>query len=817
MSKSILTLSLLLLCVNLFAQNLSSNTSKKGNPSVSEMQKKMEESMKDMDPDEKAELQKMMKGMMPAMTEPSEAMFVYADFETNAQLVPKKDRARIAAIPKQKVTAATIGTYASNLYAKIMAKGEPQEIALIKSVLTKAITASDLNNAAILAMAQGHPQTAMALSMKAVQKDQTNTNFQNNMAALLSQYGYSEQAIPILDKLIIDFPYNSTVLNNLGQAWFSLGELDSAKVYISNARMINPYNPESTLCGGIMAELDGDPIKATNDYVEVFEQQPGLIVETVLKNKTNNNFLDKIDFEKLKKNMVIYQYFNYDWIMIPEYTNHVSNFETDISIQNGYAKMFEELKNEAQQMGEGATIQMEQLNEHGENEFINTMMHDYQKGHNKMSRTSSIIIMFLENYMINWKKKLHDEESELQRMIEEKTSVKMTKSGKDDKCIDWDRKNNEFMQYINPKIRIFYDKKLNEFTDWLNAYCTYSWYITGNAKNINVLNINSWMNQLIELYERVALDQIISPKSCVNQNSDGVYPAILPQFPNISCPTIIQVPVGSQWQQLSNSFKNFDGNKYGIQANPANAIPNHSILISPGNSSIAQSGTSPSITSNGGNYTVSNFQVNNSLDKGLMKAFRKINKNKGIGEDDELAWIPNIKRNNMLKQMLNKMITADCKNLKKRDPRGFIVKMGKLTLVDVPEENVPENYAQPFNLILYDENGVPENDTSELKTKETTVKGNINVIQYDDGSSYTYLKDGSVLELHDVDAKNIKSGKSTLVKTAPLPPKSVTNNDIYKELNDIKTSLENVNLPPTLNTGVQVPGTIQPQKGLFNN
>ena len=105
-----------------------------------------------------------------------------------------------------------------------MAKGDAAEIAIIKSVMAKGKDASHFGNAAILCMLEGHAQAALGLSMKAVLSEPTDANWQNNMASLLTQYGYAEHAIPVLQKLRYEMDDNSTVLNNLGQAWFTLGE-----------------------------------------------------------------------------------------------------------------------------------------------------------------------------------------------------------------------------------------------------------------------------------------------------------------------------------------------------------------------------------------------------------------------------------------------------------------------------------------------------------------------------------------------------------------------------------------------------------------
>ncbi|MEB8344514.1 hypothetical protein OO010_00515 [Flavobacteriaceae bacterium KMM 6898] len=746
MYKNILKLSLLLLCVNIHAQKPITKVERTSNPSVSEMQKQMEEAMKDMDPDEKAEFQKMMKGMMPAMTEPAAAMFMYADFETNAQLVPKKDMARIAAIPKQKVTAATISTYASNLYAKIMAKGEPQEIALIKSVLTKALTASDLNNAAILAMAQGHPQTAMALSMKAVQKDPINVNFQNNMAALLSQYGYEEQAIPVLNKLVKELPDNSTVLNNLGQAWFGLGELDSAKTPIYRAIAINPSQAEALLCGGLIDELQGDPIKAEAEYVKAIEKGPLPVIQKVLKNKAGKKGSDKIDFEKLKNSITIYDYFPKDWIFIPDLSDHLSGFELDQSIQNGYAKMFEDLDAKLEQVLEATSIDVQALANKGEEEFVSTMMLENTKGVNKMSLTATTVLSVLNTYMVQWQQQFAKDDQALKNEIQS-ASDRIKKPGKDDKCPDIDGKNSSFLAYSNPKIREFYAKKIEEFRVWLNAYCTWSWYVTGNPKNTIIMSCLGWTTNLKTLYESAILEQVSDSKCGYKTIEPSLKSINTPEIPNFSCPTIVQVPIGKDWQQLTNATKNFDKNSLGIKSNPSKAVPNHSVSFTAGKSTIAESGIAPSVSTSAGSISsnVTDAEVNAATDRGLSQQLQKL-----IDSQKSKA----------LKELLKKMMSTDCDKVKS------------------PNEKSNEEIMKLFNKELNrlsEENDVREGDTQIQKEINKSEK--------------------------------LKKSISDMEKASNAMMES------EEALDNIKQN----GIQSTINTSVQVPGNIQPQKGLFNN
>ena len=134
--------------------------SKARQPSQAEINKMMEDAMKSegMSKEEQAEMKKMMGNVMPAIMEQKGTIVNYPTFSNNKELVPAKDAARINAVAKKAIAPSEIGNYAASLYNKIMAKGKPAEIVLVKQVLAKASTANDMNAAAITAMLQGHAE-----------------------------------------------------------------------------------------------------------------------------------------------------------------------------------------------------------------------------------------------------------------------------------------------------------------------------------------------------------------------------------------------------------------------------------------------------------------------------------------------------------------------------------------------------------------------------------------------------------------------------------------------------------------------------------
>src|SRR5206468_2494127 len=156
----------------------------------------------------------------------------------------------------------------------------------------------------------------------------------------------------------------------------------------------------------------------------------------------------------------------------------VSGYEDDMKIKNGYAIMFKELADKIDLMAEQNSRELNAVLEKGENEFAKAMMKENIKGLSMMSMPAVYVQKILQAYLKTWTDDYVKEGAELMGNINAQ-ELAMTKSGPNDKCSDYDRKNNDFLLYANPLIRKFHAKKIEEFRVWLNAFCTWTWYITG--------------------------------------------------------------------------------------------------------------------------------------------------------------------------------------------------------------------------------------------------------------------------------------------------------------------------------------------------
>ena len=829
MKKYLLALTMLLVMGAVFAQPGKKPVQKK--PTQSEMDKQMEEAMKGMSEEEKAEMRKMMKDVMPDLMEQNSKMADYPEFTSNKQLVPKKDIVRINAIPKKKLLQADMSTYAANLYNKLMTKGDAAEIAIVKKVIAQSPKANDLGSAAILCMMQGHPQAAMALSMKAVQSAPSSVNLQNNMAALLTQYGYPEQAVPVLQKLRNDFPDNSTIMNNLAHAWLGLGAIDSAKSIIKIAGRLNPYHPETKQTEGVIEETTGNPVKAAEDYEESMENSINPFTEQLIKNNKGQRKSYTPDFEKIKKSITIYEYFPKDWIKIPALTDNVSAFESNMKIKNGYTKMFEELKDKIEAMTEASNAEVDALMEKGETEFAQTMMKESMKGLSMMSMPAVYVQNVLQAYLQKWAEDYSKEGSQLMEMINTQEKV-MTKSGVNDKCPDFDRKNNEFLAYANPKIRAFYAKKIEECRVWLNAFCTWVWYIAGNPKNSVMTQCIAWTAFIAEINNAAIDNQFAIAKSCVNQNSFAASYIAPPEIPNFTCPTIVSIPIGPEWQQLSKATNNFDDNKYAIKKATENPVPNYTIAYGADHTSIAEPGPDPFLKSANGSMTPGIAEEGNSsgeqlldmLNNGPQEANTEAGNDKQAKSPDAKDQEINDFWTNFVKNKIARQKEIDAKNQQAGDFWNNYIKdkIARQKEIDAKNQEAGDFWS----------NYIKDKIAKQKALQEAQEKRNIDWFKEYLKSKIAYSKTEEYKrELERATAEKIKKlqknklAQDLLKKMMMGDCTNVKNTkDIQKELfekgmreaGDNMEDLRANGLQPSLSNGLQGSGTFTPVKGLFN-
>jgi len=319
----------------------------------------------------------------------------------------------------------------------------------------------------------------------------------------------------------------------------------------------------------------------------------------------------------------------------------------------------------------------------------------------------------------------------------------------------------------------------------------------------------AWTEALSELYKSAIYDQKTEARSCVNQNGDGSSFVATPEIPNFSCPTLVRIPVGNDWQELSKAIKNFDANSPGIKNNPANPVPNHTTAYGGHSGSIAEPGKSPSAQSAQG--SISPGMINNNDDGGLTPLTK-------IPLDDltplspippeAMTPLPDLRRSKFLKDLLNKMMTADCKDIK--STKDKLKEQLDRMMKKVKELEAYENLIEQIKTL---EKEIEQKEANAQKKEE--LKKQIQRMQQETDKMDSYEQvQGSKKEIENIikqmdamDDKKFMQAKFDKIMQAVNQMEATPG---------IAKDIQQNGLQSSLSSGLQVPGTFSPTKGLFN-
>lgn len=186
-------------------------------------------------------------------------------WEKETRIVPKRDDARIAAIPHP-VTDARIGAYILSIQNKTINLLKPEVKILCDKIYSyiksNSRNSGEAGNIAAALWIAGKPELSFYVLGKVCIDDPVNTDNTSNYASMLNMLGAQHLAIPILNNLNAKYPNNSTLLNNLGQAWFGLGEISKAEKYLDSVIRIYAYHPQANLTKAAIEEHRGNMEKA---------------------------------------------------------------------------------------------------------------------------------------------------------------------------------------------------------------------------------------------------------------------------------------------------------------------------------------------------------------------------------------------------------------------------------------------------------------------------------------------------------------------------------------------------------------------------
>jgi len=239
-------------------------------PSKTDMDKAMQEYNKMMqDPKLKKVMDSM--GVKMGTAQNVKDQFDFASKNTSQQqknaimgveTIPSKDMARINALPKGILSDAQLSSWLQNVRTATAAKISAQSKQIAEQIFQ---TAKKQNSGtAVLAgiasglWMQGYEEIGLELMGRAVAEDIADADNLNNYAVFLSALGGEQLALPILQKLNRSYPGNCTILNNIGQAWFGLGDMNASKKYLDSAIHFFGMHSEANYTESVIEESKGN-------------------------------------------------------------------------------------------------------------------------------------------------------------------------------------------------------------------------------------------------------------------------------------------------------------------------------------------------------------------------------------------------------------------------------------------------------------------------------------------------------------------------------------------------------------------------------
>jgi Tfp pilus assembly protein PilF len=262
---------------------------------------------------------------------------------------PKLNPAGIESLPKISSKAA-LTSYITELHNRFLKKIDPALVASFKQIQTQLENDPEkMASAALSAWYSQAPSQSILLITKAAMQPKTSDLTMNNLGAILNMGGLELRAIPILNYLVTQYPNNSMVLNNLGQAYAGVGDLNNAMMYLARCIQIEPNHPQANNTAG---------------QIELSRGNTGAAIQH-FKNSLNGAFTPEADrrvrfvepemdiMDYIKSHIHMPEYFNEDKYNVPQQCQNVNEAESLTAVYNGYKDMvgniisrFYPLKNE---------------------------------------------------------------------------------------------------------------------------------------------------------------------------------------------------------------------------------------------------------------------------------------------------------------------------------------------------------------------------------------------------------------------------------------------------------------------------------------
>jgi len=181
-------------------------------------------------------------------------------WEDENRVVPARKTALINTLPKTIFSKEQLASFIkkTNLSIPSVIKPEARQMAdkIIEQFKNDPYYGYMIASAANGMWMMGYKESATYLMGKAAEAI-PNADHLNNFASYLTMGGAAHIAIPILEKLNSVHKNNSTILNNLGQAWLQLGDEQKGEKYLDSAIRVYTYHPQANYTKCLLLKARG--------------------------------------------------------------------------------------------------------------------------------------------------------------------------------------------------------------------------------------------------------------------------------------------------------------------------------------------------------------------------------------------------------------------------------------------------------------------------------------------------------------------------------------------------------------------------------
>lgn len=265
-----------------------------------------------------AEIDKMMKEAKDVMKQYGiDEKTLTGNKSTTSNTEPRKFPARqvkvLNSLPKKVLSAAELKQFMNTVHADLQRKLPAAKVKSATAIIQKLNTQYEKIAATGVAAWYNNSPAVAALLVSYASSKSTNVNTLNNSGAVLNLCGLESKAIPVLKYVLQQQPGNSTVLNNLGQAYAALGATDTAMRYLLGCMVKASNHPEACATAAYI-EMEKGNIEKAIEYAErsLRSSYDGSLADWYKEKKKGAN-LWKLYKDKIPKK----QYFDINDFIIP--------------------------------------------------------------------------------------------------------------------------------------------------------------------------------------------------------------------------------------------------------------------------------------------------------------------------------------------------------------------------------------------------------------------------------------------------------------------------------------------------------------------